>query len=191
MKEKTKEKFLDTKSMILCALFAALIAAGAFIKIPVPMVPFTLQFLFTNMAGLLLGRKHGLIAVLVYIIVGIAGVPVFTQGGGPAYVLQPTFGYIIGMAIGTWLCGYLVERWGDGFKSCLLAGFINLVVVYIIGMTYLYFIKDLYLGTPISFKNLIIYCCLVFIPGDGLSCVIGAFLTKRLRPVIRGKNKAS
>lgn len=183
MEAKAKKRFIDTKSMILCALFAALIAAGAFIKIPVPLVPFTLQFLFTNMAGLLLGKKRGLIAVAVYIIVGLAGVPVFTQGGGIGYVLQPTFGYILGMAMGTWLCGHIVERRGDSVKNCLIAGFANLAVVYIIGMIYLYLIKELYLGTPITFKNLIIYCALVFIPGDGLSCVVGAFLAKKLRPV--------
>ena len=48
-----------TQNLVLCSLFVALIAAGAFIKIPVPVVPFTLQFLFTMMAGLLLGGKLG------------------------------------------------------------------------------------------------------------------------------------
>ena len=48
-----------TKSMIYCGLFTALIAAGAFIKIPVPVVPFTLQYLFTMLAGLFLGSRRG------------------------------------------------------------------------------------------------------------------------------------
>ena len=56
-----------TKDMILCAMFVALIAAGAFIKIPVPVVPFTLQYLFTMLAGLLLGGRKGCFAVCVYI----------------------------------------------------------------------------------------------------------------------------
>ena len=52
-----------TKSMVYCGLFTALIAVGAFIKVPVPVVPFMLQYLFTMLAGLLLGAKRGAIAV--------------------------------------------------------------------------------------------------------------------------------
>ena len=55
-----------TKSMIYCGLFTALIAAGAFIKIPVPVVPFTLQYLFTMLAGLFLGSRKGMISVVAY-----------------------------------------------------------------------------------------------------------------------------
>ena len=57
---------LSTKSLILCSLFAALIAVGAFIKIPIPVVPFTLQVLFTTLAGRLLGPKLGAISVGIY-----------------------------------------------------------------------------------------------------------------------------
>ena len=66
-----------TKDMVLCALFVALIAAGAFIKIPIPVVPFTLQYLFTMMAGLLLGGKLGFCAVGAYIFLGLLGLPIF------------------------------------------------------------------------------------------------------------------
>ena len=50
---------ITTKDMIMCALFTALIAVGAFIKVPVPVVPFTLQFLFTMLAGLIMGGRLG------------------------------------------------------------------------------------------------------------------------------------
>ena len=56
-----------TKNLVMCSLFVALIVVGAFIKIPVPVVPFTLQLLFTMMAGLLLGGKLGAVSVGVYI----------------------------------------------------------------------------------------------------------------------------
>lgn len=62
-----------TKSMIYCGLFTALIAAGAFIKIPVPVVPFTLQYLFTMLAGLFLGSRKGMISVVAYIFAGAGG----------------------------------------------------------------------------------------------------------------------
>ena len=81
----------EIKEMVLCALFVALIAAGAFIKIPVPVVPFTLQYLFTMLAGLLLGGRWGLVSVGVYIILGLAGLPGFAQRGGIGYLFQPRF----------------------------------------------------------------------------------------------------
>ena len=139
--------------------------------------------MFTNLAGLLLGKKLGAISVIVYIFIGLAGMPVFTQGGGPAYVLQPTFGYIIGMALGAWLAGRLTEG-KDKMKTLVFAGFLNIIVVYSIGMLYFYIIRNVYMQTPISLANLLIYCGLVFIPGDGLSTVLGAYIAKRLRPFL-------
>ena len=86
--------------MILVALFAALIAVGAFIRVPVPLVPFTMQTFFVVLAGMLLGKKLGGASALVYLAVGLIGIPVFTQGGGIGYVLKPSFGYLIGFVVG-------------------------------------------------------------------------------------------
>ena len=68
------------RNQILCAIFTALIAIGAFIRIPVPVVPFTLQFLFTTLAGVLLGSRLGATSVILYIVLGLLGVPVFAEG---------------------------------------------------------------------------------------------------------------
>ena len=98
-----------TKNLAYCALFTALIAVGAFIRIPVPVVPFTLQYLFTMLAGLLLGPRLGTIAVGTYVLLGLAGLPIFTQGGGFWYVFQPSFGYLIGFCVGTFVTGWLAK----------------------------------------------------------------------------------
>lgn len=113
-----KEK---TKNMVLCAMFVSLISAGAWIRIPVPVVPFTLQFLFTTLAGLLLGGERGAMAVGIYMIMGLLGLPVFAEGGGPGYLLRPSFGYLIsklylGSPIGLWplfLYGFILAVPGD------------------------------------------------------------------------------
>ena len=91
---------VKTKDLVLTAMFTALITAGAYIRIPVPVCPFTLQFLFTTLAGIVLGKNKGAAATALYVVLGLAGLPVFTGGGGIGYVLQPTFGYLIGFIAG-------------------------------------------------------------------------------------------
>ena len=78
-----------TYKMILVSIFAALTAVGAFIKIPLPPVPFTLQVFFVILSGLLLGSRMGLASQIVYIALGLVGVPVFTEGGGLQYIFHP------------------------------------------------------------------------------------------------------
>ena len=88
-----------TKSMIYCGLVTALIAAGACIKIPVPVVPSTLQYLFTMLAGLFLVSRKGMISVVAYMLLVRAGLPIFSEGGGIWYIFKPSFGYIIGFCL--------------------------------------------------------------------------------------------
>lgn len=168
-----------------CALFAALIAAGAFIRIPVPVVPFTLQFLFTNLAGILLGRKGGTAAVGAYLLIGLVGVPVFTGGGGLSYVFQPTFGYLVGFLAGAWIAGAIVEKKGFSAKSLLLAGGANLAIVYILGLVYFYLIMLLYVKEPVSIGVLFMTGFVMAVSGDIVLCILSVILAKRLRPVVR------
>ena len=177
-----------TKNMVLCAMFVTLIAAGAFIKIPIPVVPFTLQYLFTMLAGLLLGGKLGCISVCVYILLGLAGLPVFAQGGGIGYIFQPSFGYIIGFAVGAYATGVIANgKENPGYPRLLAANFIGLGIVYLLGMVYYYWISNFYLGTPIGLWPLFLYCFLLAVPGDIVLCILGAVLGKRMIPVIKAE----
>ena len=145
------------RNQILCAIFTALIAIGAFIRIPVPVVPFTLQFLFTTLAGVLLGSRLGATSVILY----------------------------IGFAIGAYISGYFAEKTGgSSFKNLLLGNALNLAVVYLCGMVYCYVISNYYLGTPIAIWPLVLYCFILAVPGDAVLCVVAAILGSRLVPVI-------
>ena len=176
-----------TSNLVLCALFVALIAVGAFIRIPIPVVPFTLQFLFTMLAGLLLGGKLGIASVGVYIAMGLAGLPLFAEGGGITYVLKPSFGYIIGFAVAAYVTGVIANRSANpGYKRLLAANFIGLGIVYLFGMVYYYLMSNFYLGTPIGLWPLFLYCFILAVPGDILLCILGAVLGKRLIPVLGG-----
>ncbi|MBC6680263.1 biotin transporter BioY [Zhenpiania hominis] len=178
-------KSISIQNRILCGMFAALIAVGAFIRIPVPVVPFTLQFFFTTLAGMLLGPRLGMASVLVYLALGLAGLPIFAQGGGPGYVLVPSFGYLIGFAAGAFLTGKLAERSGPSFLRLLRAGLAGLAVVYSIGMLYYYLICEFVLGTPIAFWPLVLYCFLLAVPGDLVLCILCAILGKRMLVALR------
>lgn len=175
-----------TQKLIMCALFAALIAVGAFIKIPVPVVPFTLQFLFTMMAGILLGGRLGAAAVGAYILMGLLGFPVFAEGGGLAYILKPSFGYIIGFAAASYITGTIANKVPNpSYKRLFAANFTGLGIVYLFGMVYYYLISNFYLGNPIGLWPLFLYCFILAVPGDIALCILGAFLGKKMIPIIR------
>ena len=176
---------IKTKDMVLCGLFIALIAVGAFIKVPVPVVPFTLQFLFTMLAGLILGSKLGTIAVSCYTLLGLLGLPIFAEGGGIWYILKPSFGYMIGFIIGAYITGLIVEKRGTAkLSNILFANFVGLFWVYLIGMIYYYLICNFVINTPIAIWPLFLYCFILAVPGDICLCILGAFIAKRLRPII-------
>ena len=177
---------MKIKNLIMISLFTALIAAGAFIKIPVPVCPFTLQLLFTTLAGILLGAKNGAISVLCYIFLGLVGVPVFASGGGLNYIFEPTFGYLIGFAVGTYITGFITNNvMMPSLKRMLVGNFLGLAVVYIFGMIYYWGIMTFYVGTGIGLWTLFLYCFIMAVPGDIVLCIYAAFLGKRIIPVIR------
>lgn len=181
-----KNKKITTKQLIMCSLFTALIAIGTFIKIPIPVLPFTLQFLFTMMAGLLLGGELGACSVFVYMLLGLIGLPIFTEGGGIGYVFKPTFGYIIGFCIASYVTGKIVNKVSNPtYKRVLLGNFIGLVIVYSLGMIYYYIICNFVINTPIGVWPLFLYCFILAVPGDILLCIISAILYKRLIPAVK------
>ena len=181
---------LKTKDLALIALFTALTAAGAFIRIPIPMVPFTLQFLFTTLAGLLLGAKRGALSVLCYLILGLIGLPIFSDGGGIFYVLQPTFGYLIGFLAGAFITGWIAHKTdAPSFLRLLAACFAGLVVVYSFGMLYYWLICTFYVKSAVGIVALFLYCFVLAVPGDIFLCFLSALAAKRLYPVLIKKKK--
>ena len=101
---------MKTRTMILCALFAALTAVGAFFKIPFALAAISLQFLFTAMAGVLLGAGYGALSQAVYVLIGLVGVPIFALGGGFSYIFQPTFGFLLGLIPCAYVIGKIAKR---------------------------------------------------------------------------------
>lgn len=179
-----------TTSLILCALFAALIAVGAFLRIPIPTVPFTLQWLFVLLAGLILGPRWGMASVGLYLFMGLVGLPIFAEGGGIGYVLKPSFGYLIGFLLAAGVVGILARKpQSMSLTRLVCAALAGLGVVYLCGLVYFALISDLVLGTPIVLWPLLLYGLILAIPGDIALCLIAALVVKKL-PFATGENRS-
>ena len=176
---------LTVRNMAFCALFTVLIIVGAWIRIPTPIVPITLQTLFVCLAGSILGSRLGAISAGLYLVMGLIGIPVFTGGGGLFYDFQPTFGYILGFILGAWTAGRVIERIAvPELKHFLMAGFLCLLIIYLCGMGYYFVISRIYLHNPVSVRTLMLSFFLPFLPGDGIFCILGAVVAKRIRPLL-------
>jgi biotin transport system substrate-specific component len=193
MKQSHTDLRMPTRTVAFCGLFAALMTVGAYFKIPLPapFVPITLQFFFCLLSGLLLGPKAGALAQIVYVAAGLAGLPVFAQGGGIGYVLQPSFGYLAGFIAASFLIGRLSRLRKDPgigwlFFSCLMGE----LLLYTMGFLYLYMIRNWYLASPTPLWVALYSGALVYMPTDTLWCLVGAVLAKRLLPALHARRTA-
>ncbi|AGI38450.1 hypothetical protein Clst_0347 [Thermoclostridium stercorarium subsp. stercorarium DSM 8532] len=182
---------VNTKNMILTAFFTALIAVGAFIKIPNPFfpVPFTLQGVFCALAGLLLGSKYGSLAVTVYIIMGLLGLPVFTAPAGPQYIFQPTFGFLLGFIATAYIIGKVSELNEEfTYTKAFASSYAGLFVQYALGISYMYVIYNFYNKSPIGFWALVSAMSLYFLKDIILYSVVASVsvvLRKSLSPILQ------
>ncbi|WP_258360634.1 biotin transporter BioY [Moorella sulfitireducens (nom. illeg.)] len=140
--------FLRTKDIALIALFAAQVAILAQVAIPLPFspVPITGQVLGVFLAGAVLGKKKGTLAIIVYLLLGVIGLPVFARGGsGPAVLAGPSGGYLWGFILGVYFMGLILERGqGEPGYGRLVAGMLAcLGVVYCLGTFQLAYILHL------------------------------------------------
>ena len=174
-----------TKMLARAALLAALTAVGAFIKIPLGYSSITLQFFFTAMAGCLLGPYWGAASQGVYVLLGLVGLPIFTLGGGFGYVLQPTFGFLLGLIPTAAVIGALTRRNASPVRVAL-ACVVGLAVLYAVGVPYMVLILNGYMGKGMSVSRLLWAGMLPFLPGDAIKIAVTALLCPLLRKRIPG-----
>ena len=175
--------------LVLTALFAALTAIGAFLRIPAGEISFTLQVFFTSMAGILLGPWWGAASQVVYVLLGLIGLPIFTEGGGLMYLAKPSCGFLLGLPLMAMVIGLLTRDLkastlrGHAVRGMLriaLACVAGLAVLYLIGLPYMYFV----LAGKWSIQKTIVSGCLIFLPFDALKIVVTTLLCVRLLPVL-------
>lgn len=164
---------------ILTALFTALIAAGSFIKVPIGAVPVTLQTLFVFLSGLLLPPLNASLSVLVFIVLGVIGLPVFTSGGGIGALISPTGGFIFGFLVSAVVGSLLAERKHDSIVYNVFVVLVMEIIVYLIGIPWL----KINLST--TWAKAFTVGLLPFIPGDAVKIAVAAAASKILYPEVK------
>jgi Uncharacterized conserved protein len=170
------------------AIFVVLTIVGAYIKIPIGSVPFTLQFFMCALSGIVLGKKYGPLSQIVYIILGLIGLPVFAGGGGLSYIFQPTFGYILGFVVCSFIIGtffeFMINKYNKVKKTYLfIVMFSSLIIMYLLGAFYFYLIKNIYLDTPMDFLTVIKICSFPFIISDGIYCIMLSLTAEKINKI--------
>jgi biotin transport system substrate-specific component len=168
--------------LVLAALFAALIAAGTFISIPLPFspVPIVLQNLFSLLSGLVLGPVLGAAAVGLYLLAGLIGAPVFAgAAGGIPRILGPTGGFLLGYLFSAFTAGLIAGRPRRGTPRwrIILAVLAGLLVIYAPGLL------RLRLGLD-SWGKTLAAGLIPFIPGDLIKGIIAVLIAPRLRKTL-------
>ncbi|MBU5439933.1 biotin transporter BioY [Tissierella sp. MSJ-40] len=177
---------ISTKEMTLVALFTGLTAIGAFVNIPLGEVPITLQTLFVILSGLILGPKLGAFSQIVYITLGLIGVPILAGlTGGPQTILKPSFGFLIGFIFASYIVGKIcnIEKGIDN-KRIWLAVFIGTIVIYLFGLPYMYLILNKLMGKNLPLSIIIKTGCILFLPGDILKALISSIVAIKTLPIL-------
>jgi len=188
MRDRTDLPNRRLQPYILSSLFAALTGVGAFMKIPITYVPFTMQDFFVILSGSVLGPKFGALSQLIYLTVGLIGAPVFAHGGGPGYVLQPTFGYLLSYPLASFVIGYLIwnrsERGDPGLVRIFVSNLVGVFIIFALGVTFLYLNLKYIIVKPILLSEAFWIGFIVFVPGSIIKIFLSSILAKRITRIV-------
>ncbi|MCP4751888.1 MAG: biotin transporter BioY [Proteobacteria bacterium] len=181
------ERPLNLRMLIFASLFAALIAVGALIAIPIGPVPIVLANLFVLLAGLLLGTKWSLGCIGVYLLAGLVGLPVFAGGtGGIARFVGPTGGYLVGYLPAVFVIALISEKSASVFSNQAGKRVVFEVIAMLCGSAAIYVcgVPWLKIVTGLTWAKAITVGMLPFLLGDGVKILAAVPIAKALRSVI-------
>ncbi len=169
----------ELKGTVYAALMAALMAAGAYIAVPIGPVPIVLQNFFVLLAGLLLGSRWGVASVAVYLFLGACGLPIFAGGvGGIGRFAGPTGGYLLGYLPAVFLVGCIREKAPAKTLYDLLALVVGVLTIYACGVPWLCLV------TGMSWDKAVALGMAPFLIGDGLKVAAALPAARLVRPLI-------
>ncbi|MCR4707328.1 MAG: biotin transporter BioY [Clostridiales bacterium] len=169
----------DVRRLSACALMAALTAVCSQIQIPLPAIPINLALFAVHLSGALLGAAGGALSMVVYVLLGISGVPVFAGfQAGPAVLFGKTGGYILGYFLCAFLVGFLSRKRPYTYPRLCLAMAAGVFVCYFFGTGWFMLLSGMSLSSSLSL------CVVPFLPGDAVKVFMAAFLAVRMRPIL-------
>ncbi|MDL2302158.1 biotin transporter BioY [Lachnospiraceae bacterium OttesenSCG-928-D06] len=169
---------MDTRQMALIGLFSAIICIFGPLSFPLPIspVPITLGTFAIYFTIYVLGQKQSTISVLIYLLIGLVGLPVFSSfGSGPAKLLGPTGGYLIGYLFMTVISGMIIDKWGQNVAISFLGLLLGTIVLYLFGTIWLSFQSGL------SFTAALAAGVIPYIPGDLVKIFLALFSGYKIR----------
>lgn len=156
----------QTRQLVLSALITAMMATTTGLYVPIAGANITLQTLFVLLSGFVLGSKNAMISMLIYLILGAFGLPVFSGfQSGLGVLFGPSGGFIIAFPISAAIAGLR----GSRSSSYLLFGILAMITLYVIGIPWLMFQLSLPFITALSLMA-------VYLPGDGLKLLVAVRL---------------
>ena len=157
---------------------AAVVAVLAQVSIPLWPVPITGQTLGVIVVGAALGSRRGAAAMITYLLVGVAGLPVFADFTGTiAAVAKPSFGYVIGFVFAAFVAGWFAERAWDRRPALAFLGFaIASLMPFLFGIPYLAFILNVVMGADLTFLQILEAGLFPFIVGGIIKAGLAALI---------------
>lgn len=184
-----------TIDLTLAGMFVALMAIGANITSFVPFmivggVPITLQTFFAILAGCILGSRLGSITMGIYLLVGLAGVPVFAKfGAGPSSIFSPTFGFLVSYIFTAFVVGKIVEK-KKGVGIFIFASLIGMAVNYLFGTNWMYYAYKLWAAAPEGFTYKMAWLWMaVPLPKDIILAIFAGIMAHRLEKSVFSKGQ--
>lgn len=174
---------MSLKVMVLTGLFAALHIVGSQLSVPIGPVPHTLQIFFVLLAGVVLGGRWGGLSVVVWILLGVFGLPVFAQGkAGAAVLLGPTGGFLVGFVLCAYIVGVYAERVAAPvFGRVLAVMLVGLALVYALGLAGFMASFKYFLHKPMTLTTAFTLSVLPFLPFDIIKTALAAYVGVKVR----------
>ena len=176
-----------TLDLAYIALFAVLMAVCAWITIPLPkpLVQFTMQTFAMFMALLVLGGRRGLYAMVVYLLLGAVGMPVFSGfRGGMGVLLDTTGGYIIGFVAAALVYWLVTARLGESLPVSAAACVLGLAVCYAFGTAWFLVVYARNVG-PVGLTTALGWCVFPYIVPDLVKLALAAVLSRRVKKFLK------
>ena len=172
---------VNVAHLALTALMAAVICICGPISVPIGVIPVSLTPLAVFLTVYILGKHLGTVAYLVYLLIGLVGIPVFSGfTGGPAKILGPTGGYIISFILMAYIAGFFIEKFNN-FIMQMFGCLIGLIVSYAIGTVWLSF------QASMSIPAALLAAVIPFIPFDIVKIIIAVLLGKEIKKKLSGQ----